>query len=286
MKLVIVSGMSGAGKTIALKAMEDMGFYCVDNLPIPLIEKFVDILSGSDERMRKTAIGIDVRSGSELPKLRDVLSELDRRQVSYDILFLDASDKVLLKRFKETRRSHPLSKDGRVEDGIREERKELMWLRDKSRFVLDTSSMLTRDLRNQLEQIFSGDQGFRNLYVTVMSFGFKYGIPEDADLVFDVRFLPNPFYVDELKHRTGLDPEVRDYVMRGEDGHVFERKLEDMMDFLIPRYINEGKNQLVIAIGCTGGKHRSVTFAEFLYAYLSGHEEYGTRIDHRDINRS
>lgn len=286
MKLVIVSGMSGAGKTIALKAMEDMGFYCVDNLPIPLIEKFVDILSGSDERMRKTAIGIDVRSGSELPKLRDVLSELDRRQVSYDILFLDASDKVLLKRFKETRRSHPLSKDGRVEDGIREERKELMWLRDKSRFVLDTSSMLTRDLRNQLEQIFSGDQGFRNLYVTVMSFGFKYGIPEDADLVFDVRFLPNPFYVDELKHRTGLDPEVRDYVMRGEDGHVFEHKLEDMMDFLIPRYINEGKNQLVIAIGCTGGKHRSVTFAELLYAYLSGHEEYGTRIDHRDINRS
>ena len=286
MKLVIVSGMSGAGKTIALKAMEDMGFYCVDNLPIPLIEKFVDILSGSDERMRKTAIGIDVRSGSELPKLRDVLSELDRRQVSYDILFLDASDKVLLKRFKETRRSHPLSKDGRVEDGIREERKELMWLRDKSRFVLDTSSMLTRDLRNQLEQIFSGDQGFRNLYVTVMSFGFKYGIPEDADLVFDVRFLPNPFYVDELKHRTGLDPEVRDYVMRGEDGHVFECKLEDMMDFLIPRYINEGKNQLVIAIGCTGGKHRSVTFAEFLYAYLSGHEEYGVRIDHRDINRS
>lgn len=286
MKLVIVSGMSGAGKTIALKAMEDMGFYCVDNLPIPLIEKFVDILSGSGERMRKTAIGIDVRSGSELPKLRDVLAELDRRQVSYDILFLDASDRALLKRFKETRRSHPLSKDGRVEDGIVEERQELMWLRDKARFVLDTSSMLTRDLRKQLEQIFSGDQSFRNLYVTVMSFGFKYGIPEDADLVFDVRFLPNPFYVDELKHRTGLDPEVRDYVMKGEDGRVFESKLEDMMDFLIPRYINEGKHQLVIAIGCTGGKHRSVTFAELLHAHLSGHEEYGVRIDHRDINRS
>ena len=285
MKLVIVSGMSGAGKTVALKSMEDMGFYCVDNMPIFLITKFAGaVASGSDKR--KIAIGVDIRSGEELPGLRDIFRELDGKRISYEILFLDASDKVLLKRYKETRRTHPLARDGRIEDGIREERRELTWLRDQADYVLDTSMLLTRDLRAELMEIYSEDRAFKNLYVTVMSFGFKYGIPEDADLVFDVRFLPNPFYVEGLKEKTGLDKEVRDFVLRFEDGPAFEKKLEDMVDFLIPRYISEGKNQLVIAIGCTGGRHRSVTFAEQLYGHLRRDASFGIKIEHRDIKRN
>ena len=285
MKLVIVSGMSGAGKTVALKSMEDMGFYCVDNMPIFLITKFAGaVTSGSDKR--KIAIGVDIRSGEELPGLRDIFRELDGKRISYEILFLDASDKVLLKRYKETRRTHPLARDGRIEDGIREERRELTWLRDRADYVLDTSMLLTRDLRAELMEIYSEDRTFKNLYVTVMSFGFKYGIPEDADLVFDVRFLPNPFYVEGLKEKTGLDKEVRDFVLRFEDGPAFEKKLEDMVDFLIPRYISEGKNQLVIAIGCTGGRHRSVTFAEQLYGHLRRDASFGIKIEHRDIKRN
>ena len=285
MKLVIVSGMSGAGKTVALKSMEDMGFYCVDNMPIFLITKFAGaVASGSDKR--KIAIGVDIRSGEELPGLRDIFRELDGKRISYEILFLDASDKVLLKRYKETRRTHPLARDGRIEDGIREERRELAWLRDRADYVLDTSMLLTRDLRAELMEIYSEDRTFKNLYVTVMSFGFKYGIPEDADLVFDVRFLPNPFYVEGLKEKTGLDKEVRDFVLRFEDGPAFEKKLEDFVDFLIPRYISEGKNQLVIAIGCTGGRHRSVTFAEQLYGHLRRDASFGIKIEHRDIKRN
>ena len=285
MKLVIVSGMSGAGKTVALKSMEDMGFYCVDNMPIFLITKFAGAVTSESDK-RKIAIGVDIRSGEELPGLRDIFRELDGKRISYEILFLDASDKVLLKRYKETRRTHPLARDGRIEDGIREERRELAWLRDRADYVLDTSMLLTRDLRAELMEIYSEDRTFKNLYVTVMSFGFKYGIPEDADLVFDVRFLPNPFYVEGLKEKTGLDKEVRDFVLRFEDGTKKKKKLEDMVDFLIPRYISEGKNQLVIAIGCTGGRHRSVTFAEQLYGHLRRDASFGIKIEHRDIKRN
>ena len=286
MKLVIVSGMSGAGKTVALKAMEDMGFYCVDNMPIFLIEKFVEILKDSGDQDRKAAIGADIRSGKKLPDLREVLEHLDAAHIDYEILFLDASDRVLVKRYKETRRAHPLSPDGRIEEGIKAEREALGWLRDRSRYVLDTSRMLTRDLKKQLEDIYSGDRVFRNLYVTVMSFGFKYGLPEDADLVFDVRFLPNPYYEDELREKTGLDREVRDFVMSGGDGDAFLGKLFEMMDFLIPRYIAEGKNQLIIAIGCTGGRHRSVTISSLLYEHLRGLGGLGVRLEHREIKRS
>ena len=286
MRLVIVSGMSGAGKTIALKAMEDMGFYCVDNMPIFLIEKFVQILTESNEPDRMVAIVADIRSGKELPGLKDVLCAWDKDHVPHEILFLDASDRTLLKRFKETRRCHPLSRNGSLEEGIAAERSALSWLRERAVYVLDTSGMLTRDLRNQLEEIFFKGTAFGNLYLTVMSFGFKYGIPEDADLVFDVRFLPNPFYEDELKAKSGLDKEVRDFVMQSPDGDAFLSKLEDMLDFLIPRYMHEGRNQLVIAFGCTGGRHRSVTLAEAVYGHLKGRGSYGIRIDHRDINRS
>ena len=214
-----------------------------------------------------------------------VLEKLAMRGFSYEILYLDAGDQALLKRFKETRRSHPLARDGRLAEGIRREREALSFLKKQSDYIIDTSALLTRELRSEMEKIFVDSREFRNIFVTVLSFGFKNGIPADADLVFDVRFLPNPYYVENLKQKTGLDPEVQEYVMGYDVAHAFLAKLEDMVEFLLPNYVAEGKNQLVIAIGCTGGHHRSVTLAEQLYVYLKGHEEYGLRIEHRDIRR-
>ena len=285
MRLVIVTGMSGAGKTTALKMLEDMGYFCVDNLPIPLLTRFVEMFSDPEEKVKKIALGIDVRGGQDFGGLQEVLDEMDEKKVSYEILFLDAQDDVLIKRYKETRRQHPLSGSGRVDTGIAREREKIMFLKIRATYILDTSKMLTRELKLELEKIFVKGESFCNLYITVMSFGFKYGIPQDSDLVFDVRFLPNPYYIDELKEKTGNDPEVQDYVMENERAQVFLDKLTDMVDFLIPNYILEGKNQLVIAIGCTGGKHRSVTLANALYQKLDKQENYGVRIEHRDIGK-
>ena len=285
MRLVIVTGMSGAGKTTALKMLEDMGYFCVDNLPIPLLTRFVEMFSDPEEKVKKIALGIDVRGGQDFSGLQEVLDEMDEKKVSYEILFLDAQDDVLIKRYKETRRQHPLSGSGRVDTGIAREREKIMFLKIRATYILDTSKMLTRELKLELEKIFVKGESFCNLYITVMSFGFKYGIPQDSDLVFDVRFLPNPYYIDELKEKTGNDPEVQDYVMENEKAQVFLDKLTDMVDFLIPNYILEGKNQLVIAIGCTGGKHRSVTLANALYQKLDKQENYGVRIEHRDIDK-
>ena len=285
MRLVIVTGMSGAGKTTALKMLEDMGYFCVDNLPIPLLTRFVEMFSDPEEKVKKIALGIDVRGGQDFSGLQEVLDEMDEKKVSYEILFLDAQDDVLIKRYKETRRQHPLSGSGRVDTGIAREREKIMFLKIRATYILDTSKMLTRELKLELEKIFVKGESFCNLYITVMSFGFKYGIPQDSDLVFDVRFLPNPYYIDELKEKTGNDPEVQDYVMENEKAQVFLDKLTDMVDFLIPNYILEGKNQLVIAIGCTGGKHRSVTLADALYQKLDKQENYGVRIEHRDIGK-
>ena len=285
MRLVIVTGMSGAGKTTALKMLEDMGYFCVDNLPIPLLTRFVEMISEPEEEVKNIALGIDVRGGQDFSGLQEVLDEMDEKQVSYEILFLDAQDDVLIKRYKETRRQHPLSGSGRVDTGIAKEREKIMFLKMRATYILDTSKMLTRELKLELEKIFVKGESFCNLYITVMSFGFKYGIPQDADLVFDVRFLPNPYYIDELKEKTGNDPAVQDYVMENEKAQVFLDKLTDMVDFLIPNYILEGKNQLIIAIGCTGGKHRSVTLANALYQRLDKQENYGVRIEHRDIGK-
>ena len=285
MRLVIVTGMSGAGKTTALKMLEDMGYFCVDNLPIPLLTRFVEMFSEPEEEVKNIALGIDVRGGQDFSGLQEVLDEKNEKQVSYEILFLDAQDDVLIKRYKETRRQHPLSGSGRVDTGIAKEREKIMFLKMRATYILDTSKMLTRELKLELEKIFVKGESFCNLYITVMSFGFKYGIPQDADLVFDVRFLPNPYYIDELKEKTGNDPEVQDYVMENEKAQVFLDKLTDMVDFLIPNYILEGKNQLIIAIGCTGGKHRSVTLANALYQKLDKQENYGVRIEHRDIGK-
>ena len=285
MRFVIVTGMSGAGKSTALKMLEDMGYFCVDNLPIPLLPGFVQMLENTDTEMKKVALGLDVRSGQDLTGLRENLEEMDRTRVGYEILVLDANDAVLVKRYKETRRQHPLSGSGRVDTGIAKEREKILFLKMKATYILDTSKMLTRELRIELEKIFVDGQSFCNLYITVMSFGFKYGIPQDADLVFDVRFLPNPYYIDTLREKTGNEAEVQDYVMQNDKGRIFLDKLKDMMEFLIPNYILEGKNQLVIAIGCTGGKHRSVTLANALYQLLDQEESYGVRIEHRDIGK-
>ena len=285
MRFVIVTGMSGAGKSTALKMLEDMGYFCVDNLPIPLLPGFVQMLQNTDTEMKKVALGLDVRSGQDLSGLKENLEAMDRDRIGYEILFLDANDAVLVKRYKETRRQHPLSGSGRVDTGIAKEREKILFLKMKATYILDTSKMLTRELRIELEKIFVDGQSFCNLYITVMSFGFKYGIPQDADLVFDVRFLPNPYYIDTLREKTGNEAEVQDYVMQNDKGRIFLDKLKDMMEFLIPNYILEGKNQLVIAIGCTGGKHRSVTLANALYLILDKEENYGVRIEHRDIGK-
>ena len=285
MRLVIVTGMSGAGKSSALKMLEDMGYFCVDNLPIPLLTRFVEMFSEPDEEVKKIALGIDVRGGQDFDGLKEVLDELDSRKTEYEILFLDAQDNVLVKRYKETRRQHPLSGSGRVDTGIAKEREKIMFLKMRATYILDTSRMLIRELKQELEKIFVKGEDFCNLYITVMSFGFKYGIPQDSDLVFDVRFLPNPYYIDELKAKTGNEPEVQDYVMETGKAAVFLDKLTDMVDFLIPNYILEGKNQLVISIGCTGGRHRSVTLANALYQALEKKENYGVRLEHRDIDK-
>jgi UPF0042 nucleotide-binding protein len=284
-RLVIVTGMSGAGKSSVLDILEDAGFYCVDNLPIPLIKTFCQLLiNSSDERMSCAAVGIDVRNGESISSLNPVLNELADEEIPYEILYLDASDKVLIKRYKETRRNHPLAgKDGKIEDGITKERQKLDFLRGKADYIIDTSRLLTRDLKKTITEIFVQDRRFDSLMITIMSFGFKFGIPQEADLVFDVRFLPNPYYIEELKKLSGNDPPVCEYVMSFDTAKEFADKLTDMISFLIPNYINEGKNQLVIAIGCTGGRHRSVTFANELYKRLSADDTYGLRIEHRDM---
>lgn len=285
MKLVLLTGMSGAGKSTALKMMEDIGFYCVDNLPVPLIEKFLELSETSKEEIQKFAIGIDIRNGKVLLELHEVLERLDQGGNKPEILFLDAEDGVLVKRYKETRRNHPLSGGRRVEEGIAAERERVGFLRSRADYIIDTSRLLTRELRAELDKIFVQQKDYKNLFITILSFGFKYGIPADSDLVFDVRFLPNPYYIEGLRAKSGNDKEIQDYVLQFEEAHTFLKKLTDMVGFLIPNYIIEGKNQLVISIGCTGGKHRSVTLANELYKQISEYKGYGLKIEHRDIEK-
>lgn len=286
MRFIIVTGMSGAGKSTALKMLEDAGYFCVDNLPVQLVPKLGELLSMPGTEINKIALGMDIRSGQSINDLKHSLDTLDQMGIKYEILFLEASDSILVKRYKETRRSHPLSAGGRVDEGIRKERHELEFLKKRADYLLDTSRMLTRELRGELQKIFVENKEYKNLYITVLSFGFKYGLPSDADLVFDVRFLPNPYYIDELRPKSGNDPEVRDYVMSNDTAVQFLEKLTDMIRFLIPNYVSEGKTQLVIAVGCTGGKHRSVTLANALYQELAEEEQdYGIKIEHRDIEK-
>lgn len=285
MRFVIVTGMSGGGKRTAMKMLEDIGFYCVDNLPIPLIDKFVELIATPNSEIQKVALGLDVRADQDFDDAPAALDAIKENGYSYEIIFMDASDATLIKRYKETRRVHPLATPpaNRIEEGIRKEREILEVIKGKADYIFDTTNLLTRNLKEELDKIFVTGENYNSLMINIVSFGFKNGIPADADLVFDVRFLPNPFYIEELKHLTGNDDPVHDYVMSFPEATQFLDKLEDMLSFLIPGYVNEGKYQLVIAIGCTGGQHRSVTLAREIYSRLDGKGDYGLSLTHRDI---
>ena len=285
MRFVIVTGMSGAGKSTALKMLEDVGYFCVDNLPFPLISKLSELTLMPNTEINKVAVGVDIRSGQSFSQFEEILDQLTETGFQYEILFLDSRDDVLIKRYKETRRNHPLAKEGRLDEGIKKERIKLDGLRRRADYILDTSNTLTRELKMELNKIFVENKEFKNIYVTVCSFGFKYGIPSDADLVFDVRFLPNPYYIEDMRYQTGNDTGIREFVMANDSAKEFLQKLKDMVRFLIPNYISEGKHQLVVAIGCTGGKHRSVTLANELYEALGQDENLGIKIEHRDIEK-
>lgn len=282
MQFVIVTGMSGAGKSTALKLLEDIGFFCVDNLPPTLISKFAEVCFGENSDIDKVALGVDIRGGKLFDDLLPGLAAVNNERYHYSILFLDCSDEVLLKRYKESRRSHPLAKNGRINSGIEKERELLAEIKELSTYIIDTSNLLTRQLKEKINDIFIENKSFNSLIINILSFGFKFGIPNDSDLVFDVRFIPNPFYIQEMKALTGNDEVVKQYVMSWDVAQLFSHKLKEMIEFLIPNYINEGKNQLVISIGCTGGKHRSVTLANELYEYLNK-QGHTVLLNHRDI---
>lgn len=284
MRFVIVTGMSGAGRSSVLKMLEDVGYFCVDNLPVRLIPKLTSLAMDAESTIERAALGIDIRNLQGLKELDDILAEMKENGCIYEILFLDADSNVLIKRYKETRRNHPLALQGRVDKAIEAEREELAPIKKKADYIIDTSHMLIRELKQEVDKIFLENTEYENFFITILSFGFKYGIPVDSDLVFDVRFLPNPFYIPELKPLTGNDHEVYDYVMQSENARIFEKKLYEMVNFLIPNYIAEGKNQLVISVGCTGGKHRSVTIANALSKDLKK-LPYGLKVEHRDIGR-
>lgn len=282
MRFVIVTGLSGAGKTEATKSLEDMGYFCVDNLPPRLIPKFAEACNSGN--IEKVALVIDIRGGVFFDDLFESLMYLKSSEFKYEILFLDASDEILVKRFKEARRSHPLAHQGRVLTGISEERNKLREVKDRADIIIDTSKYAIRDLREKINEYY-GDMKSpeKQLSITILSFGFKYGIPVDSDLVFDVRFIPNPFYIPELKKYSGSDEPVKKYVLDQKETQGFIEKLEDMLRFLIPNYIKEGKRQLIVSIGCTGGRHRSVAIANAIHEQLLN-DSFDSRIEHRDIS--
>lgn len=282
-ELVIITGMSGAGKTVAIQSFEDLGYYCIDNLPPALLTTFLTLLRDSGKNITRIAAVMDMRGGNFFDSLIGALDHiLKEGDIVARILFLDADDATLVRRYKETRRAHPLAVNGLPLDGIKQERKLLSEVKGRAKSVYNTSNMKPKELREKIAKEFASDAD--NIFtVNIMSFGFKHGMPIDADLVFDVRFLKNPYYVEELRHKTGLQTEVSSYVLALEDTQTLIQKLTDLFEFMIPLYRQEGKSQLVIAFGCTGGQHRSVTLTEYFGAYLAGKEN--TVITHRDINR-
>lgn len=284
-ELVIITGMSGAGKTIAVQSLEDLGFFCVDNLPPALIPKFAELIEQSSGKIGKVALVIDLRGREFFTSLSESLGFLkDNHTIKYEILFLESKDSILVQRYKESRRRHPLAPEGLPLEGIELERKLLEELKGLATQVIDTSDIKPNKLKELIASRFNNRQA-RGITVNVTSFGFKYGVPIDADLIFDVRFLPNPHYIDQLRPRTGMDEDVYDYVMKWSETQIFLTKLLDMLNFLIPQYNKEGKSQVVIGIGCTGGKHRSVAIAEFLGKRLETGESETVRVSHRDADR-
>lgn len=282
MKIVIITGLSGGGKSEVLNILEDRGYYCMDNLPPALLLDFVKLCEKAQQVINKVAIVLDIRSGKFFTDLFENLDILKERGFNYEILFLESSDKILIKRFKELRRPHPLNLDGSIIDGIHKEREILETVKSQADYIIDTSELSKSVLQKEILDIFFEGKKSKNVTVSIISFGFKRGIPLDVDLLFDVRFLPNPYYIEELRERTGNDQSVQDYVMKWKEAQIFFEKLKDMIEFLIPYYTKEGKTQLIIGIGCTGGKHRSVTLSNKLYEYLT-EQNFRTTIEHRDI---
>ncbi|MRG84731.1 RNase adapter RapZ [Salinibacillus xinjiangensis] len=281
--LVIITGMSGAGKTVAVQSLEDLGYFCVDNLPPALLSKFLELMKENNQRTQKVAVVMDLRGREFFDSLFDTLSQLGREDwINEQILFLDAEDEVLVTRYKETRRSHPLAPEGLPLEGIHKERELLDELRGRAHFIINSSGRKPRELREKIIQTFK-EQSQQVFTVNVVSFGFKHGIPIDADLVFDVRFLPNPHYVEAMRPLTGKDEEVSTYVFKWSETEKFMNKLLDMLAFMLPQYKKEGKSQLVVAIGCTGGQHRSVAIAEKIASYFAS--DYNTYVKHRDIDK-
>lgn len=282
MKFIIVTGLSGSGKSEAMKSLEDMGFYCVDNLPPTLIPKFAELCYQSNSEIDKVALGVDVRGGMFFEALHESLNVLRQEKYPFEVLYLDCADNVLLKRYKMTRRNHPLANNMQIPEGIKKERVMLEPLKEIADCIIDTSNMKPKDLKDEVSKMYCNGEINNNLTISVVSFGFKHGIPSDSDLVFDVRFLPNPYYVEDLREKTGDYQEVRDYVMDSEISHQFYEKLIDLINFLVPQYIKEGKHHLVISIGCTGGRHRSVTISNLISDELM---KQGYRVvkKHRDF---
>ncbi len=285
MRLLIITGISGAGKSLVIKHLEDMGFYCVDNLPPLLIHKFVEICIQSRGKIDKIAMVIDIRGGELFNDLFPELNALKDLGILYDILFMEASDNVLIKRYKESRRIHPLSPEGRIQEGIKKEREILKEIKKQATYIIDSSNLTPRQLKEELTNIFEYGRKFKGIIINIISFGFKYGIPIDCDLVFDVRFILNPYYIESMRNQTGKNELVRDYVLGFDETQCFLVKLREMLEFLIPNYVKEGKSQLVVGIGCTGGQHRSVAISEALFSHLSkkGHRVV---INHRDMAKN
>ena len=284
MEFLVITGMSGAGKSQAMKVMEDMGYYCMDNLPPQLLPKFAELCYESKKTMEKVAVVVDIRGGEFFKSLFNSLDDLADKGIGYKILFLDASDNVLIKRYKELRRPHPLTPEGSIMDGINQEREMLKELKDRAYYIIDTSKLTIGMLKEEIYKIFLEGGEKRRLTVSITSFGFKNGMLMDGDLIFDVRFLPNPYYIPELKEISGVNEDVKNYVFKWPQTNIFISKVVDMLEFLIPYYIDEGKTQLVVGIGCTGGFHRSVAIANKIGEILktNGHRAI---INHRDINR-
>lgn len=284
MEFVVITGMSGAGKSQVANYLEDYGYFCIDNMPPALIPKFAEIISHSDEQINKIALVIDVRGRELLNDFFPALDNLKDLGFNYKILFLEASDNTLIKRYKETRRTHPLAPSGRVLDGINEERQVLQEIKKRADHIIDTSNLLPSQLKEEINNIFMKGREFKGMVIDIITFGFKYGIPIDCDLIFDVRFLPNPYYIPSMKKLTGKDEQVKEFVLKNKLTNIFFDKVLDLLDFLIPNYIKEGKTQLVIGIGCTGGRHRSVVIGDFIYQTLYS-KQHSVIIEHRDITK-
>ena len=287
MEMLIVTGMSGSGKNTAFRILEDLGYFCVDNLPAGLIDGLLKVSYENPEKMDKVALGIDIRGGENIENVSETLRSLSEDSKEFRLLFMDASDECLTRRYQESRRLHPLSAEcPDLLSAIHLERKKLEPLRERADFVIDTSHLLVSELHQRLREIFQEEKSFANLTITLMSFGYKYGIPPESDFVFDARFLPNPFYVPELREKTGNDDDVRAYVFSKEIAEAFSRDVADLIRKVIPDFISMGKNRILISVGCTGGRHRSVAVANRIYELLSGDTEYGLNRIHRDVQRT